>query len=222
MRTSPRLRSSAKKKKQKSQPKNSVRSGTKRTIKGASTKEPTAADKATIQQEGPPMEKGDTVSVLSRTWPGVNKPGGAGRIWKVNEDGTYDIKYLLGGSERSVERQYITLTNLVSIAVERKRRPRTIYDPDTMEAVVPGEKEKQAEEEREKRLREKAEKARQRELDKKQKEAERLEKERNAKKQKSSAAKKKARRGSSGTKKQEGQRKTRSKKRVETKTSCES
>ena len=55
------------------------------------------------------MEKGDTVSVLSRTWPGVNKPGGAGRIWKVNEDGTYDIKYLLGGSERSVERQYITL-----------------------------------------------------------------------------------------------------------------
>ena len=137
------------------------------------------------------MEKGDTVSVLSRTWPGVNKPGGAGRIWKVNEDGTYDIKYLLGGSERSVERIYITLTNLVSIAVERKRRPRTIYDPDTMEAVVPGEKEKQAEEEREKRLREKAEKAKQRELEKKQKEIERQEKERAAKKQKLSAAKKK-------------------------------
>ena len=126
VRTSPRLRSSAKKKKQKKVPKNSVRSGTKRTIKGAPTKEPAAAGKTTIQQEGPPMEKGDTVSVLSRTWPGVNKPGGAGRIWKVNEDGTYDIKYLLGGSERSVERQYITLTNLVSIAVERKRRPEYI------------------------------------------------------------------------------------------------
>ena len=161
---------------------------TKRTIKGASTKEPTAADKATIQQEGPPMEKSDTVSVLSLTWPGVNKPGGAGRIWKVNEDGTYDIKYLLGGSERSVERQYITLTNLVSIAVERKRRPRTIYDPDTMEAVVPGEKENKRR--KSKRLREKAEKARQRELEKKQKEAERLEKEK-PQKNKSQAQRKK-------------------------------
>ena len=221
VRTSPRLRSSAKKKKQKSQPKNSVRSGTKRTIKGASTKEPTAADKATIQQEGPPMEKGDTVSVLSRTWPGVNKPGGAGRIWKVNEDGTYDIKYLLGGSERSVERQYITLTNLVSIAVERKRRPRTIYDPDTMEAVVPGEKEKQAEEEREKRLREKAEKARQRELEKKQKEAERLEKEKIAKKQKSSTAKKKHAAEAVAPKSKKVRGKPGPKKRVEAKTSCE-
>ncbi len=172
IRTSPRLRSSAKKKSAASL-KNNTPTEPKKLTKGAA-KNTSVAIPAKVQMNventGPPMEKDDTVTVLSRTWPGVNKPGGAGRIWRVNDNGTYDIKYLLGGSERGVERQYITLTNLVSVAVERKRRPRTIYDPDTMEAVVPGEKEKQAEEERERRLKEKAEKAKQREAEKKIKE----------------------------------------------------
>ena len=35
---------------------------------------------------------GDTVEVQSRTWPGINKPGGAGRVVTVNADGTYFIK----------------------------------------------------------------------------------------------------------------------------------
>ena len=109
------------------------------------------------------LKKGDTVSVQSRTWPGMNKPGGAGRVWKVNDDGTYDVKYLLGGTERRVQVAYITKKDLVSVAPDRKRRPRTIYDPDTMEAVVPGEKERREEEEREQRLRNKAERQQQRE-----------------------------------------------------------
>ena len=31
---------------------------------------------------------GDTVEVQSRTWPGINKPGGAGRVVTVNADVT--------------------------------------------------------------------------------------------------------------------------------------
>ena len=177
LRTSPRLRSSSKKKALSS--KSATGPSTKRGAKGTrnASKSSTSSAKAKAENTGPPMEKDDTVTVLSRTWPGVNKPGGAGRIWKVNDNGTYDIKYLLGGSERGVEKQYITLTNLVSVAVERKRRPRTIYDPDTMEAVVPALKEKQAEEERERRSKEKAEKAKQREIEKKQKAIEKKKKE---------------------------------------------
>jgi len=37
---------------------------------------------------------GDTVEVISRTWPGINKPGGTGRVAGVNADGTYFVKYV--------------------------------------------------------------------------------------------------------------------------------
>lgn len=55
---------------------------------------------------------GDLVRVASRTYPGINKPGGVGRVTKVhNDDGAgssgqtfpvtlVDVKYVLGGSER--------------------------------------------------------------------------------------------------------------------------
>ena len=36
----------------------------------------------------------------------MNKPGGAGRILRANADGTYDIKYLLGGSEKNIEGKF--------------------------------------------------------------------------------------------------------------------
>jgi hypothetical protein len=75
------------------------------------------------------LKVGDQVWVESRTWPGVNRPGGPGRITKVlSEDGsggltdgtqlrgkkdgiattgfTYDIKYVLGGNERRVDDQW--------------------------------------------------------------------------------------------------------------------
>ncbi|RLN58112.1 hypothetical protein BBJ28_00001354 [Nothophytophthora sp. Chile5] len=63
---------------------------------------------------------GTTVTVAKRTWPGINKLGGAGRIKKVNEeivpDGkkrfTYNIAYVLGGSEKNVERKYISVVDL--------------------------------------------------------------------------------------------------------------
>jgi hypothetical protein len=40
------------------------------------------------------------VTVLDRTGHGQNKQGGAARIAKCNADGTYNIKYVLGGGEK--------------------------------------------------------------------------------------------------------------------------
>jgi hypothetical protein len=80
---------------------------------------------------------GDTVMVDSRTWPGVNKPGGAGRVTSINVNCTFNIKYLLGGSERSVDADYVHVRNLTANAGERKRGRRTFYDPINNEAVVP-------------------------------------------------------------------------------------
>jgi hypothetical protein len=49
----------------------------------------------------------DQVEVESRTWPGINKPGGHGRVVKVNDDGTVNVKYVLGGSEKCIDAQYV-------------------------------------------------------------------------------------------------------------------
>lgn len=70
--------------------------------------------------ESVPIAVGTTVTVAKRTWPGINKLGGAGRIRKVNEetlpDGskryTYNVSYVLGGSEKNIERKYISVVDL--------------------------------------------------------------------------------------------------------------
>lgn len=68
----------------------------------------------------PPLAVGTVVTVAKRTWAGINKLGGAGRIRKAHEetleDGrkryTYDIAYVLGGGEKKVERKYISAVDL--------------------------------------------------------------------------------------------------------------
>jgi hypothetical protein len=45
---------------------------------------------------------GETVDVVPRTWVGINKPGGIGRVVKTNDDGTYNVKYVLGGLDKKV------------------------------------------------------------------------------------------------------------------------
>ena len=51
---------------------------------------------------------GDIVFVKSRTWPGVNKPGGVARITKCHpEDRTYNVCYILGGRESKVDAIFI-------------------------------------------------------------------------------------------------------------------
>lgn len=48
----------------------------------------------------------EVVEVAARTSPGFNLPGGTARISAIH-DGKYDVKYVLGGSEKRVDACYI-------------------------------------------------------------------------------------------------------------------
>ncbi|OQR87710.1 hypothetical protein ACHHYP_08123 [Achlya hypogyna] len=77
----------------------------------------------------PPLEVGTMVKVAKRTWPGINKLGGTGRIKArrpVGDGFTYDVAYVLGGRENQVERQWVT--------------PVTMDDPDGTLATAAGAK----------------------------------------------------------------------------------
>lgn len=53
---------------------------------------------------------GALVNVASRTWPGINKPGGVGKVLGIEiQDGvTYvDVEYVLGGKEKAVEIEFV-------------------------------------------------------------------------------------------------------------------
>lgn len=71
---------------------------------------------------------GTIVTVAKRTWAGINKLGGAGRVRKVHEESldggkkrfTYDIAYVLGGGEKKVERKYISVVDLNKEAEKEK------------------------------------------------------------------------------------------------------
>ena len=69
-----------------------------------------------------PSQVGAIVSVASRTWPGINKPGGMARITRINEeDGTCNVSYILGGHEKGVEAKWITDPKFAS---ETMREPK--------------------------------------------------------------------------------------------------
>ncbi|OQR99182.1 hypothetical protein ACHHYP_07214 [Achlya hypogyna] len=52
---------------------------------------------------------GQVVQVSARTWPGINKLGGTGWIVGRNDDGTYNVKYVLGGKENHIDPMYISV-----------------------------------------------------------------------------------------------------------------
>jgi hypothetical protein len=59
------------------------------------------------------FQVGQVVEVEARTWPGINKPGGVGRITNVqcDDDGSsflYDVSYVLGGRESRVEAVFLS------------------------------------------------------------------------------------------------------------------
>nr|CCA24968.1 conserved hypothetical protein [Albugo laibachii Nc14] len=65
-----------------------------------------------------PLVPGTTVTVVKRTWPGINKLGGTGRIRKHHCERangseksvySYDVTYVLGGREKRIARKYIKL-----------------------------------------------------------------------------------------------------------------
>ncbi|KAG7378492.1 hypothetical protein PHYPSEUDO_009983 [Phytophthora pseudosyringae] len=77
-------------------------------------------DPETEVDEQTPLEVGTTVNVAKRTWPGMNKLGGVGRIKKVNDEKlpngktrfTYNIAYVLNGNDKNVGRKYISVVDL--------------------------------------------------------------------------------------------------------------
>ncbi|KAF1318081.1 Phd finger protein, partial [Globisporangium splendens] len=79
--------------------------------------------------EQTPIAIGTIVTVAKRTWAGINKLGGAGRVKKVHEESldggktrfTYDIAYVLGGGEKKVERKYISVVDLDKEAKEKEQ-----------------------------------------------------------------------------------------------------
>ncbi|GLD91764.1 hypothetical protein PINS_up000297 [Pythium insidiosum] len=78
----------------------------------------------------PLFKVGDIVHVAARTWPGINKLGGAGKIAAVIEDESegerekvsflYNVKYMLGGFEKRIEEEYI---QDLATALETGARP---------------------------------------------------------------------------------------------------
>ncbi|KDO27666.1 hypothetical protein SPRG_07296 [Saprolegnia parasitica CBS 223.65] len=76
---------------------------------------PVAAPEAEMHEILPPATPprtqvfagGQVVEVSARTWPGINKLGGTAWIVRRNDDGTYNVKYVLGGREGRVDPAYI-------------------------------------------------------------------------------------------------------------------
>ena len=60
-----------------------------------------------------PIAVGDIVNVASRTWPGINKPGGVGLVTNItpvdNSAVKYDVTYVLGGRENGIDAQFVQL-----------------------------------------------------------------------------------------------------------------
>ena len=75
-----------------------------------------------------PFKKGQTVKVASRTQPGMNKQGGVGRVAKVNADGTVNVKYILGGSEKNLELIHVEAID-TNAKHAREKKQRVIYEP---------------------------------------------------------------------------------------------
>ena len=68
------------------------------------------------QKEPVSFAVGNIVFVKSRTWPGINKPGGVARIVKVlseeEAEGNgrkYNVSYVIGGREKAVEERYVSI-----------------------------------------------------------------------------------------------------------------
>ncbi|KAG3241832.1 hypothetical protein PI124_g13305 [Phytophthora idaei] len=86
------------------------------------------------------LEVGTLVEVESRTWPGINKLGGAGRITRVHRDTSkdgeteeifYDVRYLVvGGFERHIGREYVHSSDFLNRQSNRKPIGREYYYDD--------------------------------------------------------------------------------------------
>jgi hypothetical protein len=59
-------------------------------------------------EEAPPFNTGDLVFVERRMWPGINKPGGVGKV-KVCTCTSATVKYILGGTDKEIPLHFVSL-----------------------------------------------------------------------------------------------------------------
>ena len=101
----------------------------------ASTTPVVASPSADEPAQREQIVKGSVVMVQARTWPGINKHGGVGRVTKVHSSTAsggsavqYDVSYVLGGKEKFVDESFVQLHKPIeeeSLArVSSARKPR--------------------------------------------------------------------------------------------------
>ena len=79
----------------------------------------------------PPFKEGDLVFVERRMWPGINKPGGVGKI-KACTCTSATVKYILGGTDKEIPLHFVSLNEDVG---KREVKP-VVKDDVTMMDVV--------------------------------------------------------------------------------------
>lgn len=64
---------------------------------------------------------GDIVNVAARLWAGINKPGGAAWVTKVNDDGSYNVKYIVScGHDKNVPHEFVEAQQDLDRSARRK------------------------------------------------------------------------------------------------------
>lgn len=80
---------------------------------------------------------GSIVRVQSRTWPGINKPGGVARVTCVHADShAYDVAFVLGGVEKRVGAAHIALEESHHPTSQRARRGRDEIPVSVLQALA--------------------------------------------------------------------------------------
>jgi len=76
------------------------------------------------------IQVGNIVYIQDRMWPGVNKPGGIGRITKINSNSEaglkYDVTYVLGGKEKMVDGAFVSLKKEENVIIENEEETLSI------------------------------------------------------------------------------------------------
>lgn len=92
-------------------------------------------------QEQPQFKIGDVVHVESRTWPGINKLGGVGKVMAIVQelidghvDFLYNVKYVLGGFEKRIEEEFVH--DLTYDGTARTIKPREFYHGTVVESSI--------------------------------------------------------------------------------------
>lgn len=86
-----------------------------------------AAESSAINPYSFQPKVGSLVNVESRHWPGINKPGGVGKVTAIRFDGLQvisciDVKYVLGGNELNIEMIFVKDHSDEDISRSRRKR----------------------------------------------------------------------------------------------------